>query len=41
MNADGRPLAFAAIVNLSQKSELDQREAMDRLAAGLAGCGCR
>ena len=37
--AQGRPLAFSVITNESTSTEA-ARQALDRIAAALAGCGC-
>lgn len=41
IDAEGRVLAFAVLANSVTKSEAAAREAIDRIVAGLAGCGCR
>jgi D-alanyl-D-alanine carboxypeptidase/D-alanyl-D-alanine-endopeptidase (penicillin-binding protein 4) len=38
VTADGRPLVFALLAN---DSPVDPRGQLDRIAATLAGCGCR
>ncbi|HEX2247124.1 MAG TPA: D-alanyl-D-alanine carboxypeptidase/D-alanyl-D-alanine-endopeptidase [Arthrobacter sp.] len=41
VTADGRTLVFAFLANGLQNSTVQAREAADRAAAVLAGCGCR
>jgi D-alanyl-D-alanine carboxypeptidase/D-alanyl-D-alanine-endopeptidase (penicillin-binding protein 4) len=41
IDADGRMLAFAVLADAVSKGTLAAQEALDRIAAALAGCGCR